>query len=117
MWGYGSNVLSPSPATAPRVEADSVRSSPVLEPALAVESVAIAARGGPVPRRGVVTAGDIDDGLNLAVFQRYAASASARMGLPLADLSQPVLARETGRPGHHELRESGACGLSRGGGR
>ena len=51
------------------------------------------------PRRGVVTAGDIDDTLNLAAFQRYLAKAHRTTGLPAANLSRPVLAQLTGPDG------------------
>jgi len=51
------------------------------------------------PRRGVITAGDIDDTLNLAAFQRYLAKAHRTTGLPVASLSKPVLAQLTGPSG------------------
>jgi len=49
-------------------------------------------------RRGVVTAGDIDDRLNLAAFTRYLAT--ARLGLPQLGLGTPVLLRLTGPDGN-----------------
>jgi len=51
------------------------------------------------PRRGVVTAGDIDDTLNFAAFQRYLSKAHRTTGLPSANLSKPVLAQLTGPNG------------------
>ena len=53
----------------------------------------------PVPRRGVITAGDIDDRLNLAGFTRYLNRAVAKTGLPKADLGQPVALRLVGAGG------------------
>lgn len=47
------------------------------------------------PRRGVLTAGDIDDALNLAAFARYQARAAKEVRLPRTNLSKPVLARIT----------------------
>ena len=47
----------------------------------------IAKRGGVVrPRQGVVTAGDIDDTLNLAAFQRYQARTAKELKLPKLNL-------------------------------
>ena len=51
------------------------------------------------PRAGVVTAGDIDDTLNLARFQRYQARASAEFDLPKIDAQTPVRLRFTGPAG------------------
>ena len=112
--GVDPGVASPA-ATGLGVESDSALTSPEMEPELAMETVAPEYGGGPVPRRGVVTAGDIDDGLNLAAFQRYANNASVRLGLPLADLSRPVLAQIVGPDGrpapgiHITLRRVGAA--------
>lgn len=53
------------------------------------------------PRRGVVTAGDIDDTLNLAAFTRYQSKAARELGLPKLALSRPVQVQLTapdGRP-------------------
>lgn len=47
-------------------------------------------------RSGVVTAGDIDDGLNLAAFARYQGRMAKTLGLPRANLGRPVLAQLTG---------------------
>lgn len=56
-------------------------------------------RRAPVPRKGVVTAGDIDDALNLASFRRYLSGAQRETGLPMASLGRPVLLRLTGPDG------------------
>ncbi|WP_171181390.1 vWA domain-containing protein [Ruegeria sp. HKCCD8929] len=76
---------------------------PVAEtPAVVEESVAVS---GPLPasqpvrsapRQGVLTAGDIDDSLNLATFVSLQSKASKALGLPRADLSTPVLATFVG---------------------
>lgn len=51
------------------------------------------------PRRGVITAGDIDDTLNLAAFQRYQARTANTLQLPKTNLSRPVLAQILGPNG------------------
>lgn len=67
-----------------------------------------------IPRRGVVTAGDIDDGLNLNAFQRYQTRAATKTGLPRLTLGAPVLATLTGPAGkpapglRYTLRRPGA---------
>lgn len=53
----------------------------------------------PRPAAGIVTAGDIDDALNLAEFNRFANSARRDTGLPLAALNRPVLAQLVGPQG------------------
>jgi len=45
------------------------------------------------PRSRVLTAGDIDDGLNLAAYQRFQAEAARELSLPSAGLTRPVLAQ------------------------
>lgn len=68
-----------------------------------------------VPRRGVVTAGDIDDGLNLASFGRYVTRAAREFGLPQANFGSPVLAQLVGPEGRpapgvrFTLRKPGAA--------
>jgi von Willebrand factor type A domain len=68
---------------------------------------------GPV-QRGVVTAGDIDDGLNLPAFQRYVAR-SGDLGLPQLGFGTPVLAQLVGPSGNpapgarYTLRQTGAA--------
>ena len=70
----------------------SVPAAPVVTPA------ARAGRGLSV-RRGTVTAGDIDDTLNLAAFNRFAARASRTHDLPALDLTAPIRFRLTGPAG------------------
>lgn len=48
------------------------------------------------PRSGVITAGDFDDTLNMAAFQRYLKKAQRSTKLPNANLSRPVMLRLTG---------------------
>lgn len=50
-------------------------------------------------RRGVITAGDIDDALNLAAFTRYQGKARKVLKLPMANLSTPALAQLRGADG------------------
>ena len=57
--------------------AAAARVSPVIHPGF---------HGGPTPRRGVVTAGDIDDGRNLKIFDRYQKRAASETGLPKINL-------------------------------
>jgi hypothetical protein len=65
------------------------------------------------PRRGVVTAGDIDDALNLAAFRRYLARGTE--GLPQLGFGAPVLvdvAGPIGKPApglRYTLRKPGAA--------
>jgi von Willebrand factor type A domain len=66
-----------------------------------------------VARRGLITAGDIDDSLNLAAFTRYVNRRVA--GLPRLGLGAPVLVRLTGPDGapapgaRYTLRRPGAA--------
>ena len=50
-------------------------------------------------RAGVLTAGDIDDTLNLGAFSRYLATAKASTGLPLTNFAAPVMAQLIGPDG------------------
>ena len=50
-------------------------------------------------RAGVLTAGDIDDTLNLGAFSRYLAAAKASTGLPLTNFAAPVMAQLIGPDG------------------
>lgn len=67
------------------------------------------------PRRGVVTAGDIDDTLNLAQFQRYQSKTAKRLGLPSTNMSGMVrmqLLTNAGKPAPgvaYNLRKPGAA--------
>lgn len=76
---------------------------PVVEaPVVVEESVAISGPlpasqpGRSAPSAGVLTAGDIDDSLNLETFVPLQSEASKALGLPRADLSTPVLANFVG---------------------
>lgn len=56
------------------------------------------------PSTGILTAGDIDDTLNLASFLRYQRAAASATNLPTSNLSRPILAslRDiNGRPAPH----------------
>jgi hypothetical protein len=63
----------------------------------------------------VVTAGDIDDTLNLAAFQSYVARTAGKLGLPQAGFGAPVIAQLTGPNGEpapgvrYTLRRPGAA--------
>lgn len=66
-------------------------------------------------RRGVVTAGDIDDALNLAAFARYQKRAARDTGLPQLGLGAPVMVQLLGPDGatapgaYYTLRRPGAA--------
>lgn len=90
----------------------------VAEPAYEAEVVAESPPSGSyagIARRGVVTAGDIDDLLNLAAFTRYVKRAGGSLGLPQLGLGAPVLVRLTGPDGsaapgaRYTLRKPGAA--------
>lgn len=49
--------------------------------------------------RGVITAGDIDDVLNLSQFRRYVARTAPKLGLPRMDLGAPLLVYLAGPDG------------------
>lgn len=94
----------------------------VAEASVVLESPAEAAvitkplpsRSTRTPRRGVLTAGDIDDGLNLAAFARFQRSTGKQLKLRGANLSRPILARLVGADGtpqagvRFSLRKPGA---------
>lgn len=56
-------------------------------------------RPDPRARRGVVTAGDIDDTRNLSAFRHYLAKAATTTGLPAARLGQPLAVQLVGWDG------------------
>jgi hypothetical protein len=66
-------------------------------------------------RRGVLTAGDIDDALNLAAFSRYQQRATGQTGLPKLGLGAPVMVQLLGPGGapapgaRYTLRRPGAA--------
>ncbi|MCK4712770.1 MAG: hypothetical protein KAT26_07810, partial [Marinosulfonomonas sp.] len=85
-----SAVMESAPAPAPAADTASV----IVE--MVVPRRKVAQR---TPRKGVITAGDIDDTLNFAAFRRYLAKAARATGLPKFDLSRPVMVRLTGPNG------------------
>lgn len=66
-------------------------------------------------RQGVITAGDIDDTLNVGAFNRYLTKAARTTKLPKTDFSRPVLLQLIGADGktapgvYVTLRKSGAA--------
>ena len=75
--------------------------APTLSPLVVGSPSAPVASGGGTGRvrAGVLTAGDIDDGLNLAAFQRYLAAARRDLSLPMVNFAAPVLAQVLGPDG------------------
>ncbi|EPX80938.1 VWA domain-containing protein [Litoreibacter arenae] len=81
----------------PRMESPvAVEAAP---PAMAEPLVLPPASNPGAARRGVITAGDIDDALNLAAFTRYQAKARKKLGLPMVNLSNPIMAQLRGADG------------------
>ncbi|MGH1412694.1 MAG: vWA domain-containing protein [Pelagimonas sp.] len=85
-----------------RKSADAAMVEPALaevaaEPMMAPEAPAIGTS--PRARRGVVTAGDIDDALNLPAFKRYQARAAKELDLPRANLLTPIQIQMVGPNG------------------
>lgn len=82
---------------------------------VAAESAPTAGSYAGVARRGVVTAGDIDDALNLGAFSRYLKRMAAQTGLPQLGLGTAVQAHVTGPDGEpaagarYSLRRPGAA--------
>jgi hypothetical protein len=104
--------------------AEAVVSEPILaEPTSVVEPVIVAETSPVSPesygagraRRGVMTAGDIDDALNLAAFTRYVTRTAGETGLPRLGLGAPVLVQLRGFDGdpadgiRYTLRRPGAA--------
>jgi von Willebrand factor type A domain len=91
---------------------ESSAAEPAMSEAIADEAPARGSYAG-VVRRGVVTAGDIDDRLNLAAFTRYVNRGVA--GLPRLGLGAPVLVQLDGPGGapapgaRYTLRRPGAA--------
>lgn len=81
---------------APVASSASAKAAPMAD-AMIMEAPAVMpsmpARMSPRGKRGVVTAGDIDDTLNLAAFTRYLARAAKELGLPRVNLGGMVAAR------------------------
>lgn len=87
----GCEASGPASLTEPVMEAPVVVDAmPMASPEVAPAPMPAPRRTGPRPRRGVVTAGDIEDGLNLAAFLRYQKRAGAETGLPRADLGGAI---------------------------
>jgi Mg-chelatase subunit ChlD len=93
-------------------------------PAMMAEAEPVAEAATPSPRlgsyvgtvrRGVLTAGDIDDALNLAAFSRYQQRATGQTGLPKLGLGAPVMVQLLGPGGapapgaRYTLRRPGAA--------
>lgn len=76
--------------------AEPVLEAPVITPAIPAPQPQA---GIGIPRAGVVTAGDIDDSLNPAAFQRYQTRAAKGTGLPAIALPTPVRLMLTGPDG------------------
>ncbi|NNE80789.1 MAG: hypothetical protein HKN18_11015, partial [Silicimonas sp.] len=79
-------------------DASAIMEEPAMEAAPMVESI-LPMPPPPFPkaraRAGVLTAGDIDDGLNMSAFQRYLQKNARALGLPRADLQRPVAVQFT----------------------
>ena len=82
-----------SDRTGAAAEADVMSTSPaIIEPAPITEPMIAPEPSGRFqnPRRGVVTAGDIDDTLNLVAFRNYQGKTAHKLGLPSTNLSGMV---------------------------
>ncbi|WP_299935917.1 vWA domain-containing protein [uncultured Pelagimonas sp.] len=97
----------------------SIAVEPALESADAMmEPMVVPDMGAPRPersaRRGVVTAGDIDDALNLSAFKKYQSRTAKELDLPRANLLTPIQVQMVGPNGKpapgvsYSLRASGA---------
>lgn len=101
-------------AAAPLVMEESASVEPMYDAEVVSDAPASGSYAG-VARRGVITAGDIDDSLNLAAFTRYLKRAGGSLGLPQLGLGAPVLLRVTGPDGspapgaRYTLRKPGAA--------
>jgi hypothetical protein len=107
-------VVEPAMEPEPIAAEEGGLAEPVMEAAVS-EAPDVSPRGSypGTPRRGVVTAGDIDDTLNLAAFRRYLARGTE--GLPQLGFGAPVLvdvAGPNGKPApgvRYTLRKPGAA--------
>ncbi len=97
----------------------SIAVEPALESADAMmEPMAVPDMGAPrlgrSARRGVVTAGDIDDAINLSAFKTYQSRTAKELDLPRANLLTPIQVQMVGPNGKpapgvsYSLRASGA---------
>lgn len=98
--GYEESEMVAEPVTvAPAMEAPAPAGVADSAPARVVTILPRSKVTRRAPRRGVITAGDIDDTLNFAAFRRYLSKAHRTTNLPQSNLSRPVLARLTGPSG------------------
>ncbi len=72
---------------------------PLFEPMVAEPAPAAPSRYASRPRRGVLTAGDIDDTLNFGAFTRYLAEAARETRLPQLNTANPAMAQLIGPDG------------------
>lgn len=72
---------------------------PIMSEPILLETTSLSPKAKHQGRAGVLTAGDIDDALNLEAFQRYQNAATKALELPGVDLSKPVLAQIVGADG------------------
>ena len=87
-------------STADFEESAEIMAEPALEEAPLADAIAPAPpMRRPFARAGVLTAGDIDDGLNRAAFQRYLKRTARQLRLPGAELQRPVALRMIGSDG------------------
>lgn len=96
--GGHSGGSTPQTAVAPNVALE----APVMTMEVAPAPVISAPpdnRSRPLPQAGVVTAGEIDDALNLGAFQKFQRAAGQELGLSAAQLQRPVLIQLRGLDG------------------
>ncbi|WP_420860596.1 vWA domain-containing protein [Algirhabdus cladophorae] len=95
---------APNPMTEPMMEADFVLADTALVIAPAIAPKTRSTGSGPTPKAGVLTAGDIDDTLNLRAFRTYQKAAQRTLGLPKVDLAGAIalqLKHADGSPAPH----------------
>lgn len=102
--GTGPSIEAASPAAlgadaSPRSAPGDFAAEVVEAPASIIAPTTASAAGTGFVRAGVLTAGDIDDTLNLSAFTRYLSRAKAETGLPLTNFAAPVMAQLIGPDG------------------
>ena len=102
--GGGIEPAEPAPALERRIAPPTGVSADIIvapSPVVIVEESAgsFAPRAPSRTRARVLTAGDIDDNLNLAAFSRYVNRARGQVNLPSANFSRPMRAQLTGPDG------------------
>lgn len=102
--GTGASIEVASPAAAAadsesRAVPGSFAAEVIEAPAVVVAASTASAAGTGFVRAGVLTAGDIDDTLNLSAFTRYLSRVKADTGLPLTNFAAPVMAQLVGPDG------------------